>query len=85
MAIYVVNQYDGKVVIQGSPRLAASLADVAESNAAIREALEKFVTAGTWAGVVGAGVAIAIPIMANHHLLPIDIPGFGPTQENASS
>jgi hypothetical protein len=70
MVVMVFDQYDGQVIMQGSPQLAQSLIAVAEANPSVRRGLETFVTAGAWAQVASATAAIALPIMAHHGIIP---------------
>jgi hypothetical protein len=69
------NRYDGMCIMNGSENLARSLVQVAEQNPKVRKALENMVTAGAWAGVATAVAGIAIPILANHNVLPSDLLG----------
>lgn len=78
LAVYPINAFDGQCILQGAPQLSSSLIGVAETNPKVRDALQKFVTAGAWAGVAAAAAAIAIPILQNHNVippLPFNIPG----------
>lgn len=61
---------DGMVVISGVPSLAASLAKLAEENTAVRQNLERMLTAGAWSGVLAAVVPMAVGIAANHGMVP---------------
>jgi len=78
--VCVVDQVDGLAIVNGAPNLAASLAKAADSNPKVRDGLEKMLSAGVWSGVVGSLAAIAIPIMANHKMLPASLAAglFGP-------
>lgn len=70
LIVTAFNQYDGVVIVGGADRLASSLVDVAETNPKVRKALEAFVKGNAWAGVAVAAAAIAVPILANHGMLP---------------
>lgn len=70
LLVSAFNQYDGIAIVAGSDRLGASLVDVAETNPKVRKGLEAFVKGNAWAGVAMAAAAIAIPILANHGMLP---------------
>ena len=63
----------GQVVARNSTNLAASWVDLAEKNPGVRRALQNFVQAGGWAGVIGAHVAVALPIAAMAGVLPRDM------------
>lgn len=71
--VCVIDQVDGLAIVNGAPNLAASLAKAAEANPKVRDGLEKMLSAGVWSGVVGSLAAIAIPIMANHKMLPASL------------
>lgn len=73
--VSVVNQVDGQIIIEGAPRLAESLNAVAKDNPAVYKSLERMLTGSAWGGVFMASGAIAIPILANHGLLPFQLPG----------
>lgn len=68
--VFMVNQFDGQVILERSEDLAKSLVAVAEQNPKVRQALENMMTASAWSQVVMVGASIAIPIAANHGLLP---------------
>ena len=70
VAVYAFDNFDGQAILNGSPALAQSLVGAAEHNPKVRRALETFVTAGAWAGVASAVLAIAIPILQNHNVIP---------------
>jgi hypothetical protein len=66
----LISPSDGMVVVQGVPALAAALAKLADENPAVRQNLERMLTAGAWSGVIAALVPMAIGIMANHGAIP---------------
>jgi len=76
--VYAVNQADGSAIINGANGLAVSLNTVAKDNAALYKNLERMVTGSAWGSVFIASGAILIPIMANHNLLPFNLPGMEP-------
>lgn len=79
MMIYPFENFDGQTIITGSPALAQSLVGVAEQSPAVRDALQKFVTAGAWSQVAAAVAQIAIPIAMHHKIIPtMKIPGMSP-------
>lgn len=63
-------EYDGSIVLAGADDLARALVSVAESNASVRKILEALVNASAWGAVATAVVAVALPIAANHGLVP---------------
>lgn len=71
----MVNQADGIAIVQGAERLAAALNNVAKDNATVYRNLERMLTGSAWGGVFIAAGSIALPILANHNLLPFQIPG----------
>lgn len=64
---------DGMAIVAGAPRLARSLVKLANENPAVKKALERLVTVSAYGELFGAVAAIAIPIAANHKLLPPEI------------
>lgn len=64
------NQFDGAVIAQGSPYLARSVADVAARDPKVRKAIEHAMSNLGWGQVIAAVMAIAIPIMVNHQVIP---------------
>lgn len=71
LIVAMVNQADGVAILNGSERLATSLAQVADTNPKVRKALEAAVSGGAWGGVIVAAVTIAVPILVNHGLVPV--------------
>src|SRR5680860_966626 len=65
------NEFDGTTIIEGAPKLATSLVELAKGNSKVRSALERMVTATGFAGVGMALMSIVIPILANHGLIPM--------------
>jgi hypothetical protein len=70
IGIVAVNEYDGTVFLAGSDKLAKSLADVAVVNESVRRVLEAALTGGIYGALAMAVSAIALPIAANHGLVP---------------
>lgn len=70
VGVTAVNEYDGRIIIKRSPKLAQSLNELAKENDAVREALESLLTVSVWSGVIAAAASIAVPIAANHKLMP---------------
>jgi len=68
--VFAFNEYDGTVIVEGSPRLAKALANLAEKNPKVKRNLERMLAGGSYGEVILAAGLIAIPIMANHELMP---------------
>lgn len=64
--------YDGECVMGQSHRLAVALDRASLDTPAVRRLLEALVMASAWGEVAGAVAAIAIPILANHGVIPRD-------------
>lgn len=73
IGVTAFNPYDGKVILTNAEGLADNLCKVAEQNPAVRRALEGLLVAGVWSGLALSAAAIAVPIMANHKLLPAQL------------
>jgi hypothetical protein len=76
IAVAFYDPFAGLVIGEKADHLAASWVKLAETNPKIRKALERMTEASGWASVVGAHVAIAVPIMRNRGIIPT----FGPTE-----
>lgn len=87
VAVCVVNMDDGTAVISGAAQLAKALDHVAAENPKVLAALESFLTASAWSEVAFAVAAIALPIAANHNLVPQGLAGmmgtFTPSADDA--
>lgn len=70
VAVTAFNEYDGTVILQGTPRLAKSIGSLCEKNPKVRKNIERMLTGGSYGEVLLAGAFIAVPIMANHGLMP---------------
>lgn len=68
--IFAMNEYDGKTILQGSPQLAKSLASLCDKNPKVKRNIERMLAGGTYGEVIIAASMIAVPIMANHNLMP---------------
>jgi hypothetical protein len=62
--------YDAEVVANNADELATELVNVAEKNPAMYASLVALVKGSQWAKLGGLFVSIALPIAANHGLLP---------------
>jgi hypothetical protein len=80
----VVNPFDGQIIQKGSPKFCSSLMVPAEQNPKIRKTLTMVAEGGAWGAVVAAGLAIVLPILANHQLLPMQIKQRQEQQRQAS-
>ena len=70
VAVAIVNPTDGAAVLAGAEPLASALEQLARENDGARRALERMLAASAWGAVLTAVAGIAIPILANHELLP---------------
>lgn len=70
VGVFIINQRDGEIFLAGVPRLAEALAKLADQNPSIAKVIDSTVKVGAWADVALACSAIALPIMANHGMLP---------------
>lgn len=70
VAVQLVNGYDGARIVAGAPQLAEALDELAKQDAAVHRALQRILTGSSWGGVVIAAMSIAVPIAANHQLIP---------------
>lgn len=68
------DQHCAAVVAQGGPRLAQAWAEVAKQNPAVYRVLERMMQGGAWGGVIISTLAIALPIMEHHNVLPAGLP-----------
>lgn len=68
--VMAVNMVDGMAIAQGTPKLVDSIIMLAKQDKAVRLYLLRIATQSAYLNVIGSVVAILIPIMANHKLLP---------------
>lgn len=73
--VALFNQVDGIAIVNGATDLATALNNVAKDNPTVHKNLTRLVTGSAWGSVFVAVSAIALPIAANHNLLPFQIPG----------
>jgi hypothetical protein len=69
-AVCMANMTDGTAILNGAPALASALDDLARENPRVRKVLEGLLATGAWSGVAIAAANIAMPILANHDMLP---------------
>lgn len=70
VAVQLVNGYDGARIVAGAPQLAEALDELARQDAAVHKALQRILTGSSWGGVAIAAMSIAVPIAANHQMIP---------------
>lgn len=63
-------EYDGRTFEANADRLAAALDQAAKEDPRLRRALENFTRSSTWGELGGAVLAIAVPLLANHGMVP---------------
>lgn len=73
--VSIANTADGLAILNGAERLAEALNNVAKENDRVYKALMTMIEVSVWGELTGATLAIILPIMANHDLLPVEIPG----------
>lgn len=73
IALCALNQTDGQAIIAGSSGLAKALEHRADQDPKFKKTLEKFLQGTGWGEVVAAVAIIALPIAANHGLVPSSI------------
>lgn len=65
-----VNEYDGTVITTGGPAIAHELVELAKTDKKLREKLEFITKPGKYGPLTLAVASVALPIMANHGMLP---------------
>lgn len=70
--LMAVDQFDGLVIIQGTPKLVDALISMAEVNPDFRRFLESGAKSVVWLQLGTAVAAIAVPIAARHRLVPLN-------------
>jgi len=63
-------QADGIVIVQQSDSFSHAWCELAKTDTRVYNALRKLCVGGAWGGVVIASAGIAMPIAANHGLIP---------------
>ncbi len=72
--------YDGQVILAGAAGWAEAMQHLADENPNVAKVLDLLVTTSAWAEVTTATLAIAVPILASHGVLPagaVDMFGIG--------
>jgi len=70
LTMFPATQADGLVIIKGGEAWVDSLMVLAKSDARVRRVLETAMTGGAWGGFIISTASIAVPIAANHGLVP---------------
>lgn len=84
-ALVVVNRVDGEAITNGGPAVSKALVDLGRQDKKIRKYLEMLAAPGKYGPLTLAVASIAIPIMANHGLIPtftIDVPSASDSRPN---
>jgi hypothetical protein len=68
--IRLLNAADGLVIVEGGPAIIHELVELAKTDTKIRKYLEWLAAPGKYAPITLALMGVALPIMANHNLLP---------------
>lgn len=66
IGVALVDETDAKIIMDGAPNLAASLARLADTNPRIAKALDALTETSAWGEVVLAAGAIVLPIISHH-------------------
>jgi len=66
----MVNQYDGMVIANNAPQMAAAWAALARQNPQVEKVLRSLMSGGAFGAVVITTLPVIIAISANHGLLP---------------
>lgn len=73
MMVSMVDEFDGAVLANGSPRLASAYTKLAAENPKVKKALEGMMEASAWGEVIIATTMVVVPI-AKHHGITIRLP-----------
>lgn len=68
--VSMANTYDGQVIMAGAPMFGTACGNVADHDARFRRWLESSATSIVYGELIAAAMVIAVPILANHGLLP---------------
>lgn len=75
--VALFEEYDGTVIFNGAEGFATGWVRVAETNDTMRKVLEGLLQSSAWGAAIGGTIAIALPILIHHNLIPA-FPGMGP-------
>lgn len=79
MLVSTVNQYDGMVILQNADTTAQAWAQLARTDKRIASMLDKLISTTAYSGVILATIRMAVPILANHGVIPPELGQmFGP-------
>lgn len=70
LAVSFLDEFDGKVIRTKAPAVVHELVELAKSDKTLQKYLLWMATPGRYAPLTMAVMSVAIPIMANHDLLP---------------
>lgn len=70
IAVTPIDRLAGVLLVTQAEDLAQTWIDLAETNTAVKKALQKLVEAGGWGGVIVAHGMILMPVLANRGLFP---------------
>jgi hypothetical protein len=69
--VFMVERFDGLVILDRSEATATALVAVAQENKQVRKVLESLVAVTVYGALVTAVASIAVPIAAHHGVVPI--------------
>jgi ABC-type phosphate/phosphonate transport system permease subunit len=70
MAIGMVNEYDGQIIVSSAPQMAGAWAELARQDPKVAKAMMKLIQASGWGLVIAAHLPVAVGILANHGKTP---------------
>lgn len=89
MAPYDGAAQDGLIVLAGATGMADAIASAAETSPALAKAIDSLIRTSAYGQIAAAGLAIALPILANHRVVPagaaLMFPPAAAVMETASS
>lgn len=65
-----VNREDSRIIAEGGPRIVHELVELAKVEPALRRYLELSAAPGKYGPLIVATLAVIIPVMVNHNLIP---------------
>lgn len=75
LTVFIINAPDGAAILAGAERLAIALDALAAENPSVQRSLERMLAVNAWGQVLAATSAIALPILANHNIIPAELVG----------
>ena len=82
LTLFPSTRADGVVILSRGEPLVDSLLELAKTDKRVAHALRVMCVGGAWTGVIVSASAIALPIAANHGLLPVSISALFSVDEN---